>query len=68
MLNEKNCIFSYNQNGLLQAKIDGQDVGRVKIVCTQPLTQPDAFLCVIGMDDDEKGIIEHINDFTASRR
>ena len=68
MLNEKNCIFSYNQNGLLQAKIDGQDVGRVKIVCTQPLTQPDAFLCVIGMDDDEKGIIEHINDFTGEQK
>ena len=68
MLNEQNCIFSYNRNGFLQAKIDGQDVGRVKIVCTQPLTQPDAFLCVIGTDDAEKGIIENIRDFTGEQK
>ncbi|MBQ7595554.1 MAG: DUF1854 domain-containing protein [Clostridia bacterium] len=68
MLTEQNCFFSYNHNGLLQANIDGQDVGRVKIVCTQPLTQPDAFLCVIGMDDNEKGIIESIDDFTGEQR
>ena len=68
MLNEQNCIFSYNHNGLLQAKIDGQDAGRVKIVCTLPLTQPDAFLCVIGMDETEKGIIENISDFSGEQR
>ena len=68
MLNEQTCIFSYNKNGLLQAKIDSRDVGRVKIVCTQPLTHPDDFLCVIGMDDEEKGIIESIRDFTGEQR
>ena len=68
MLNAQNCTFSYNRNGLLQANIDGQDVGRVKIVCTQPLTHPDEFLCVIGMDDAEKGIIENLNDFAGEQK
>lgn len=63
MLEQSNCCFSLNKNGFLQARIDGENVGRVKIVCTQPLTAPNEYISVISMEDKEHGIIRSIDDF-----
>ncbi len=68
MLNEQNCIFSKNRNGFLQAEIDGVAVGRVKIVCAQPLHCPHEYLSVMSMDDKEHGIIEKLTDFSEAQQ
>lgn len=68
MLNENNCRFSLNKNGFLQAEIDGENAGRVKIVCSQPLTAPYEYISVIGMDDRERGIIVNIDDFGGEQK
>lgn len=68
MLEQNNCKFSLNKNGFLQAEIDGENVGRVKIVCTQPLTRQFDYISVISMEDKEYGIIKSIDDFKDEQR
>jgi len=68
MLEQNNCKFSLNKNGFLQAEIDGENVGRVKIVCTQPLTNPYEYISVISMEDKEHGIIKSIDNFSDEQK
>jgi len=68
MLKQNDCKFSLNKNGFLQAEINGENVGRVKIVCTQPLTNPYEYISVISMEDVEHGIIKNITDFDDEQR
>lgn len=68
MLGKDNCVFSVNGNGFLSAVIDGKDVGRVKLVRALPLTEPDRYISVMNMSNDEFGIIENISDFGEDQR
>lgn len=68
MLNKSNCIFKKNENEFLFAEIDGGKASRVKIVCTQPLTNPYEYVSVMSMDDVEYGIIENVSDFDGEQR
>lgn len=68
MLSKSNCVLEKNKNGFLIAEIDGKNVGRVKIVCTQPLTKPYEYVSVMSMDDEEYGIIQSVSDFDGGQR
>lgn len=68
MLKPSDCIFEKNENGFLTATIGGENVGRVKIVCTQPLTKPYEYICVLSMEDTEHGIIESVDDFEGAQK
>lgn len=68
MLNPENCQFRLNDNGFLLATVEGKDVGRVKIVCSRPLTQPMDYVSVMSMEDEEYGIIPSVNLFDGEQK
>lgn len=63
-----NVQFQRNENGFLTAIVDGNDVGRVKIVCTRPLTSPLEYVAVMSMDDEEYCILPSVSDFSEEQR
>lgn len=65
MLTPENAVFSATKGGFITLKLNGEDKGKVNIICTYPFTAPDEFLSVRLTEDkqEELGIIEHINDF-----
>lgn len=64
-LTKENCSFSKTDGGFITAMVDGEEQGRVDIIRTFPLTDPDRLLSVRLPDKKmtELGIIENINDF-----
>lgn len=60
-LNPENCVFSFNDNGFLLMTLDGENMGRVKLIRTYPYTLKDEYICVHNLDDKEIGIIRDLN-------
>lgn len=67
-VNEKSCEFSVNKNGFLAAKVDGKEYRRVLLSRALPLTQPDKYICITDMEQNELGIIEDISAFSGQQR
>lgn len=69
-LTKENCSFSKTDGGFITATVDGEEQGRVDIIRTFPLTDPDVFLSVRLPDKKmtEIGMIENINDFDDGTR
>ncbi|MDR1630162.1 MAG: DUF1854 domain-containing protein [Oscillospiraceae bacterium] len=52
------CEFYRNPNGFLCLRYEGEEHNRVQALRSLPLTQPDAFLCIQDMENQEIGILE----------
>ncbi len=69
-LTKENCAFYETPGGFITATVDGKEKGRVDIIRTFPLTDPDSLLSVRLPDKKmtELGMIENINDFADGTR
>jgi hypothetical protein len=64
-LNPGDCVFSFNNNGFLIFTLEGNAVGRVKLIRTYPYTLTDEYICVHDLEDKEIGIIRDLNELDA---
>ena len=58
--------FYFNENGFLIAEINGENIGRVKLIRTYPYTLLDEYICVHTLDDNEVGIIRDLKALSES--
>ncbi len=65
-LNPADCVFSFNNNGFLVLTLQGNAMGRVKLIRTYPYTLTDEYICVHDLEDKEIGIIRNLNDMDAA--
>ena len=65
-LNPGDCVFSFNDNGFLILTLEGNVMGRVKLIRTYPYTLTDEYICVHDLEDKEIGIIRNLNDLDAA--
>lgn len=59
-LNAEKCAFSFNANGFLIFTLDGESMGRVKLIRAYPYTLTDEYICIHDLDDNELGIIRDL--------
>ncbi len=60
-LNPEKCSFSFNKNNFLIMTLNGENMGRVKLIRTYPYSLTDQYICVHDLDDREIGIIKTLN-------
>lgn len=65
-LNPGSCNFSFNDKGFLILTLNGEVIGRVKLIRTYPYTLTDEYICVHNLDDKEIGIIRDLKELPES--
>ncbi len=64
----EDCSFYITDNGFTGAVINGKEYKRVVLKRALPLSVPDSYICVMDVENNELGILEHIGDFTEDQR
>ena len=65
--------FYENESGLIMAKVNGEDIGRVKVLRMFPFEYEEEFLCVQAENhrrsdaENEAGIIRNLSDFSSEQ-
>lgn len=56
------CKLFFNKNGFLVMELNGEMLGRVKLIKSYPYDFSDEYICVHNLEDDEIGIIKDLKE------